>query len=99
MKRDSIGVLFVMIVFIGIGLLGFFAFELGKTPPKIINEVISSVDKLQKRLKERMLVMEKGGFNDSGNYRQAGDIKTELKLFRDKLSEIKIKLKDKPWAN
>ena len=99
MKRDSIGILFTIIVFIGIGLLLFYAVESRNKPSNLINEVIFSVDKLQKRLKERMLVMEKGGFNDSGNYRQAGDIKTELELVRDKLSEIKIKLKDKPWAN
>ena len=84
---------------IGLGLLIFFSVEARNKYARLINKLIYTVDKLETNLKGRMLVMEKGGFNDSGNYRQAGDIKTELKLVRDKLSEIKIKLKDKPWAN
>jgi len=96
---DALGILFVIIVFIGFGLLLFFSVESRNKPSHIISEVISSVDKLQERLKRRMLVMEKGGFNNSDNYRQAEDIKTELELVLDKLSEIKIKIKDKPWVN
>ena len=98
-KSNSIGALFAIIVFISISLLIFFVVEARNKPSHLISEAISSVYKLQERLKGRMLVMEKGGFNDSDNYRQAEDIKTELELVRDKMIEIKIKLKDKPWAN
>ena len=96
---DALGILFVIIIFIGFSLLLFFSIKSRNNPHNFTSEAISSVYKLQERLKGRMLVMEKGGFNDSDNYKQAGEIKTELKLVRDKLSEIKIKLKDKPWAN
>ena len=98
-NMNTLGALFVIIVFIGFGLLLFFSIKSKNKPHYIISEAISSVYKLQERLKGRMLVMEKGGFNDSDNYGQAKDIKTELELVRDKLIEIKIKLKDKPWAN
>ena len=96
---DALGILFVIIIFIGFSLLLFFSIKSRNNPHNFTSEAISSVYKLQERLKGRMLVMEKGGFNDSDNYRQAEDIKTELELVLDKLSEIKIKLKDKPWAN
>ena len=96
---DALVILFVIIVFIGSGLLLSFSVESKNKPPHLISEVVYFVDKLQKRLKGRMLVMEKGGFNNSDNYRQAEDIKTELELVRDKLIEIKMKLKNKPWAN
>ena len=101
-KFNAIGALFTIIVFISISLLAFFLVFFvvdEKKPSYLIIAAISSVDELEERLKGRMLVMEKGGFNNSDNYRQAEDIKTELELVRDKLSEIKMKLKDKPWAN
>ena len=92
---DDIGVLFAIIVFICSSLLIFFVTEGRKKPSYLIIAAISSVDKLE----ERIMVMEKSEFNDS-DYRQAKDIKTELELVRDKLIEIKIKLKDnKHWAD
>lgn len=46
-----------------------------------------------------MLIMEKDGFSDSGSYKEANEIQAELELVRNKLIELKIKLKNKPWAN
>ena len=96
---DVIGVLFVIIVVVGIGLLLFFSVESRNKPPHLISEAISSVDKLQERLKGRMLVMEKDGYSDTAYYKHADEIKVELQLVHDKLIEIKVQFKDKPWAN
>jgi len=101
-KFNAIGALFTIIVFISISLLAFFLVFFvvdEKKPSYLIIAAISSVDELEERLKGRMLVMEKDGYSDSAYYKHADEMKVELQLVHDKLIEIKVKLKDKPWAN
>jgi len=95
----ALGLLLMILIFIVIG-SGLFVSFIDKRinkPSYLVGELIYTVDRLETNLKGRVLIMEKGG--DSDNYKQAGEIKTELELVHNKLSEIKIKLKDKPWAN
>ena len=98
-KSNDIVVLFAIIVFISINLLILFVVEARNKPSHLISEAISSIDKAKEKLKGRMLVMEKDGYSDSAYYKHADEMKVELQLVHDKLIEIKVKLKDKPWAN
>ena len=98
-KKGFFGLLFFSTLFFGL-MICLTIFEKKTTIPfYLISEAISSIDKAKEKLKGRMLVMEKDGYSDSAYYKHADEMKVELQLVHDKLIEIKVKLKDKPWAN
>lgn len=93
------GIFIVAVVFFGFTFFLFCIVEKINSPPYLVDDLISSTDKLNERLKGRILIMKKGGFYDSAPYKDASEIQAELELVREKLIELKIKLKNKPWAN
>lgn len=97
--KFKMGFLLVIII---VGLIMGGAVYLDKkthTPVYLTDEVIGEVNELGKKIKIKMLIMKKDGFSGSGSYKEANEIHAELELVRDKLIELKIKLKNKPWAN
>lgn len=93
------GIFLVAVVFFGFTFFMFCIVEKINSPPYLVDNLISSTDKLNKKLKGRILIIKKDGFSDSASYKDANEIQAELEFVRDKLIELKIKLKNKPWAN
>jgi len=98
-NTNALGIFFIILFFTGIILFTIYTERQWDKPSYRVDKLISSMYGLEMHLEERMLIMEKNGFTDSTNYKQARDTKTEMEWVCDKLVEIKMKLKDKPWAN
>ncbi|MCK6463045.1 MAG: hypothetical protein L6Q29_04515 [Candidatus Pacebacteria bacterium] len=73
--------------------------ETTNTPLYLNDELIAKVNELAKKINGKILVIERDGFSDSKNYRELKEIQNEFNLIRDKLVEIKIRMKNKTWAN
>lgn len=64
-----------------------------------MDNTISSLDDLRRDLKKQVLEMEKEGFSDSVNYKNAVGVNERLDSMRNELVDIKKIFKNQPWAD
>ena len=100
-KRGTFVLLFFFVVmFIGFIALPYFI-PINKNKSFIMDDMdgmIYYTGELNEGLKRMMLIIKKSDFSDS-SHSDADEILAELELIHDKLIKLKMKLKNKPWAN
>ena len=65
-----------------------------KTPAYIINDVISSLEEINKKIERNTMIIAK-----DTSHQEINQIKNELVLVRDRITDIKMRIKNKTWAN